>query len=419
MLFHLKSAFEKHKSGAFQSVLFALLTGIFVFFVSPAKADEAIDLSVPRQYTFNYETQTFDTSVSFVRPEGGIYVLFMKNPKQFSSFYIGNNNWSIGDSDAFAQFRCSTGDLSACVLEQWYNAPYAGLMYFTDNTILSINGATSSILKLADNAQISAQFLYPKMLAPVYHADIQMPLLTTHVSVKLHVSKQNLTDVDSSHWFVTIFKTVDGSFDVVDSVDPYTESKSLGELSSMGNVDFSVPLLGGNTGYYSVVFAPDSAYATAYPDYPHFFKYNFSLKGLTPDDPNYITGQSPFIKPDSEVGSSTGSVLGDLLRDVASFLFVPNETLYTETIGAEWTLMQTTFAPLIQIYGYSNNAPQTADAIPIYTGSLTLNGHSTPFVYDPFHTLSIPSIVPTFMTYMFYLALGWFLIKNISNIFPE
>jgi len=429
MFFHFKNEPIKNRSGAkerfFGFLAIAIATAFFVF---PSDT-QAYNIKNPIPYTYNDITYTnvicYDTAtqnhcwytqeetVKFYKNGANtISIISTSFPFHYLHTYGSIGNWTT-NTQATSAYGINAFDYSLVI----DGSLVSSLDIYTDDTFATVFLEKNYVTQISENANIILTFLYPKMLAPVYHADIQMPLLTTHVSTKVNVSFENLSDSDKQHFYITIFKMTDDSYNTVDSVNPYTETFNIASISELGNIDFLAPLLGGETEYFSIVIAPDETYANAYPDYPSFFKYNFSLTGLVPTDPNYITGQSPFIQPDSS--QSSGSVFGDFLAGVGRYMFIPNPTLIDEILGTQWTLFQTQFAPIFALYKYDENAPTNAANLKIYDGLITMSGRSFGFVYDPFHTLDIPPIVPYFMTFFVYFSLIFWLIRKISDLFPE
>jgi len=110
----------------------------------------------------------------------------------------------------------------------------------------------------------------------------------------------------------------------------------------------------------------------------------------------------------------------DWWGDIAVFVFAPNVILMDATINSQSDILHEKFPNFFQFYeDFGSLAPANASNVKIFEGDLSLNGQNAHMVFDPFHTLPIPEFIPTLLTALMYLSLGFWLLRNLSNLFPE
>jgi len=105
--------------------------------------------------------------------------------------------------------------------------------------------------------------------------------------------------------------------------------------------------------------------------------------------------------------------LGDWLQS----MFVPQTDFLSNQFDELNAVIQTQFSDFYTIYDIAKNAPSTVEDEGLFSGTVTLRGHSSQFNYDPFHDMPIPPIVPNIVSGVAFLSLGWFLIRNLHTIF--
>lgn len=259
----------------------------------------------------------------------------------------------------------------------------------------------------ANYSDFTLRFDYPRMYGPVFHADIKMTEFTSHVAVRTDVDYPLVLSQDVlSHVVVAIVKMTDNTYEVVDTTDPYLEQFNLTEITN-GKVDFSVPLLGGTSEYFKAFLAFDDDYLEQHEGPAIISQLRFSLTGLFSNEEGYDYAQNPFLPPvDGEGNLDVGSdsIVGGLIDNA---------------LAESWFSIKNQFSDFFTIADIVRNAPTGASDSAIYSGTMELNGHIFPFDYDPFHAWPIPPIVPLIMTYVAYIGLAFFLIRKLSNIFPE
>jgi len=106
--------------------------------------------------------------------------------------------------------------------------------------------------------------------------------------------------------------------------------------------------------------------------------------------------------------------------DIAMFVFAPNVVLMDATINSQSDVLHEKLPNFFDFYSnFGSDAPENSGDVKIFEGDLSLNGQSAHMIYDPFHSLPIPEFIPTLLTALMYLSLGFWLLRNLSNLFPE
>lgn len=269
------------------------------------------------------------------------------------------------------------------------------------------------------NQTIGASFDYPKMTGSPMHADIQYADITTHTEARVKIDFSNIVDGIKPHMQVFVIKKTDSSFNTVDTANPYLQTFTLDQLDQNSMLSYSLPVTGGSTGYFTLAIAYDDGYSSYHNISPVVIhRYDFSINAMLPNNPLFGTGQLPTAPTlvNGQTSTSfcqTGMIQG-FACNIASFLYVPNQTLLNATLGAEWISIQQNFSPITTIFTFPNQL-STGSNEAIYTG--TINGQL--FSYDPFAAWTIPEQIKTIVSYFLYLGAIFWLIRKIPDLLPE
>lgn len=421
-------------------ILLSLLI-VFPFFANADNSEYAdyIPLSVP----FILEDKTFSNFVCSTVSISTYYTdcFYISDDTDFFLYYDTGDNISLKLLANSSYINCNADngvnnpatcsyvynyyyDIDIIVRYPIYESFFHTMPIYdpTGTTIISEPNyfISPTLPEISQDSNISIEFKYPKMLAPVYHAYIKLPEITdTEANVRIKVNYENIAEELKEHWNISIFKMVDSSYDIIDTTQPYFESFNLTELDEFGYLNFTVPIMQDEDYYFSTVISPDSTYASIYPEYPHFFKYNFSLSGVSPSNPNFNYGQSfnsPNIDDEGNPLISTGSALGDYIAN----LIVPN----SDYLGNQITIIKnnfqnkfSSFFALKDIFSTSISGLSSSQTVPTFS-SFSMYGASVNIInfdlIDPY----MPTI-RNYITAFLYLVLFIFLIKKISLIFSS
>lgn len=348
----------------------------------------------------------------------GVYYFDIANDDKITITDLPTKSFSI-DVNYFTYFIChSTGTCSRgstnnnpATINSSYFYASSSPSFNLDNSLYQ-DGYINQyeiIPEWLSTYNLTATFEYPKMLGPVFHADYKMTDLTTNVPVRIKTNVPLVLDpLLLQHIQVSIVQKTDNTYSTVKTVNPYLENYTLFEMLQYSLFEFTLPLLSGETNYFTLFYAFDDEYLSQHPGISIINRYDFSLTGLSPSDEDYEYGQTPVLPPVDSVGNtfvSTGSIIGDLVQ---------------KQLSETWLDVREQFADFFYIFDLAKNPPasQTGSA-PLYSGDFQLAGKTVPVVFDPFHQFPIPPIVPQVTSFMAYFALGWFFIRKSSELFPE
>lgn len=101
---------------------------------------------------------------------------------------------------------------------------------------------------------------------------------------------------------------------------------------------------------------------------------------------------------------------GNIFRD----LFVPEQGFLSAKFDVISDDFHAQFADFFTLYSSAKNASATT-YVDRFSGTMTFSGTNIPFAFTPFE--NIPSFVPIFTTVIIYLGVGFFLIRNLPEIF--